>query len=80
MGYQDSELALHFVLLELIFIKALGGANAVGLVIVLLELLDRDILEDTDGSYHFVTHVEMGLKCQSWIFDEGFGPQYNVHR
>lgn len=35
-----------FLFLELIFLKAPRGADTVGLEIVLLELLDRDILEE----------------------------------
>ena len=35
-GDQDPELALHFCFLELIFIKAPGGADAVGLGIFCL--------------------------------------------
>jgi hypothetical protein len=64
--------------------KVPGGSDAVGLDIVHLELPERDILEEIDGFYNFLSNKEccgeMGLKCQSWVFDEGFHPQYNVHR
>jgi hypothetical protein len=59
-GWGIKTLNLHsiFVLLELIFIKASGGSDAVGLGIFCLEMLDRDILEEIDGAYHFMSHKE----------------------
>jgi hypothetical protein len=66
-GIKTLNLHCIFLLLELIFIKAPGVADAVGLDIVCLELLDRDILEEIDGSYHFLSNKEccgeIGLKC-----------------
>ena len=53
-GIKTLNLHCNFLLLELTFIKALGGADAVNLDIFLLELLDRDTLKETDSSYHFV--------------------------
>ena len=53
-GTKTLKLHCNFPLLELTFIKAPGGADAVYLDIFLLELLDRDTLKETDRSYHFV--------------------------
>ena len=53
-GTKTLKLHCNFALLELTFIKAPGGADAVYLNIFLLELLDRDTLKETDRSYHFV--------------------------
>ena len=53
-GIKTLNLHCNFLLLELTFIKAPGGADAVYLDIFLLELLDRDTLKETDRSYHFV--------------------------
>lgn len=67
MRVKTLNLHCFFLCLELVFLKAPGDADAVGLEIVLLELLDRDILEKIDGCYFCVSHEgccgDLGLKC-----------------
>lgn len=66
MRVKTLNLHCFFPFLELVFLKAPGDADAVGLEIVLLGLLDRDILEEIDGSYLCVSHEgccgALGLK------------------